>query len=366
MLEITALPARQGDALWIRWGYPDAPHQMFVDMGTEPIGKGIRTRLEALDPERRRFDLLVISHIDADHIGGVLTAVAEAEEELEGLAFDDVWFNGYDHLHGKRVAPDPAIEPMGGVQGERLSHWLRGQSWNRAFDHHAVCRDPEADPLVVELHDGMKLTVLGPTPERMRNLIDKWAEEVRKAIDKGSLDPDIVTPGIEAMGRWDGPPVLDTEQDLEDLADSHSKHDRAQANGSSIVLLLEYHGRRVLLTGDAFADDLSEAIAKVSPDGPLALDLCKLPHHGSRNNVHRELVEAVRCGNWLISTDGTVFKHPDAEAVARVIRYAPSSRLLFNEPSEYNSYWDDADWKARFGYSAEYGTAEDGVVIRLD
>ena len=78
MLELRSLPARQGDALWIRWGDPRAPRQMFIDMGTEPVGKAIRARLEALEPAQRHFDLLVITHVDADHIGGVLTAVAEA------------------------------------------------------------------------------------------------------------------------------------------------------------------------------------------------------------------------------------------------------------------------------------------------
>ena len=365
MLELISLPARQGDALWIRWGDADAPHQMFIDMGTEPVGKQIRARLEALPPEQRHFDLLVISHIDADHIGGVLTAVAEADEALDGLAFDDVWFNGWDHLHGKRVAP--GIESMGGVQGERLSHWLRGQRWNAAFDHGPVQRDPDAKLQVVELHDGLRLTVLGPTPQRMRKLIGQWQEEVVKAIDKGTLDAEIVTPGIESMGStWTGPPVLANAQELEDLAATKSKHDRAAANGSSIALLLEYDGHAILLGADAYADDLCDAITALSPDGPLVLSLCKLPHHGSRNNVHRALVEAVDCPAWLFSTDGTVFKHPDAEAVARVIHYGnASAHLLFNATSEYNACWGNGEWQRMFGYSVEYGDAEAGIAVRF-
>lgn len=374
MLEIAALPARQGDALWIRWGSADAPHQMFIDMGTEPVGKRIRARLEALPPEQRRFDLLVISHVDADHIGGVLTAVAEADA-LDGLVFDDVWFNGWDHLHGRRVPP--GIEPMGGAQGERLGFWLRGQPWNAAFDHHPVQRDPDADPAVVELHDGLRLTVLGPTPERLRRLIDAWKDNVIAAIDKGKLDPDAVTPGIEgmgavpagieAMGAWTGPPVLESPEDLQDLAATRSKHDRAAANGSSIALLLEYDGHAVLLAADAFADDLCEAIAAIRPDGPLVLDLCKLPHHGSRNNVHRALVEAVDCPAWLFSTDGTQFNHPDPEAVARVIHYGnANAHLLFNAASEYNACWASPDWQRMFGYTTQFADGEDGIVVRWD
>lgn len=373
MLEIVSLPARQGDALWIRWGDSDAPHQMFIDMGTEPVGKKIRARLEALEPHERHFDLLVITHVDADHIGGVLTAVAEADEELDGLAFDDVWFNGWDHLHGRRVPQ--GIEPMGGAQGERLGFWLRGQPWNAAFDHWPVQRDPDADPVVVELHDNLRLTVLGPTPERLRKLIAAWEANVFDAIDKGKLDPDHVAPGlermgavpdgIEAMGAWSGLPTLESLQDLEDLAATKSKHDRAAANGSSIALLLEYDGHAVLLAADAFADDLCDAIAALNRDGPLVLDLCKLPHHGSRNNVHKALVEAVDCPAWLFSTDGTQFNHPDPEAVARVIHYGNAgAHLLFNATSEYNQCWASEDWQQMFGYSTEYAAGEDGIVVR--
>jgi beta-lactamase superfamily II metal-dependent hydrolase len=91
--------------------------------------------------------------------------------------------------------------------------------------------------------------------------------------------------------------------------------DSSHANGSSIAVLLEYKDRKILLAGDAFSDDLVDGINSVS-DERLTLDVFKLPHHGSRNNVHKELIEAVDCERWLISSDGTRFKHPDAEAIA--------------------------------------------------
>ena len=37
-----------------------------------------------------------------DHIGGVLTCLAEADE-IPGLDIADVWFNGYVHLTGGKV-----------------------------------------------------------------------------------------------------------------------------------------------------------------------------------------------------------------------------------------------------------------------
>jgi hypothetical protein len=60
MFEITMLPARQGDALWIRWGDETTPHQIIVDMGTEETGKRIRK-----DKGKSRSVQLVIHSVSA-------------------------------------------------------------------------------------------------------------------------------------------------------------------------------------------------------------------------------------------------------------------------------------------------------------
>jgi hypothetical protein len=321
----------------------------------------VRDRFAALPKSQRKFDLLVITHVDADHIGGVLTGLAESEP-LPGLSVDDVWFNGFVHLGDGTVAATTDLEPMGAVQGERLSKWLEGQRWNKAFNGKRVCREPGKPLQTAVLHDGLRLTVLGPTPTRLHDLIGTWKEEVSEAIGKGKLDPETVASGLEAMGSAN-PPILIEEADLLALAQS-SEHefDDAKPNGTSITLLLEYQGRRLVLAGDAYSPDLVEAIKVVSPDKRLHLDVFKLPHHGSRKNVHRELVQTVDCDRWLISTDGTRFKHPDAEAVARIIRFSSQAnpRISFNAPSTYNGWWRKDSWKKRFKYETEYGTAEDG------
>ena len=132
VLELTALPAREGDALWVRWGDASHPHQLLIDMGTESTGKVIRDRIERLPVDQREFDLLVVTHVDADHIGGTLTCLAEGNP-LPGLEIDDVWFNGFRHL--------PAAESTrGAAQGERLTDLLRARRlpWNAAFHGDAV------------------------------------------------------------------------------------------------------------------------------------------------------------------------------------------------------------------------------------
>lgn len=368
MLEMTMLPARQGDAIWIRWGDEADPHQMMIDMGTEEIGEQVRQRIEALPEARRKFDLLVVSHVDRDHIGGVLTCLAEADDPIAGLEIEDVWFNGFPHLSGGSV-PQPGeegggLEAMGPAQGERLASWLRKQVWNKEFGGAPVQRVPGESLQTVTLHDDLKLTVLGPTPARLEKFINTWVVEVEEALRKGTLTE--VSPGLESMGSKH-PPDLEFEDDLEILAETSNSSDKSPANGSSISLLLEYKGRKVLLSGDAFADDLVDAIGEVGGTERVKLDAFKLPHHCSRNNVFKSLVESVDCRRWLVSTDGTQFRHPDAIALARVISYSTvrAPILSFNVPSKYTGWWNNEDWKTLYDYVTEYGTKEDGLTLQF-
>jgi hypothetical protein len=367
MLEITMQPARQGDALWIRWGEENNLHQMLIDMGTEEIGNHMRDRLLNLPESERMIDLLVVTHVDRDHIGGVLTCLAEADP-IPGLAINDVWFNGFQHLSGGTVAQPGdgnGLEPMGPAQGERLSSWLRKQVWNKAFQGRPVQRIPGETPQAVVLHDDLKLTVLGPTPARLEQFIDLWVEEVQLALEKGTLTE--VSPGLESMGAK-SPPILEEEEDLEILAETDNPPDDSKANGSSIALLLEYRGRKVLLGADAFSGDLVDGLKAVSGNERLKLDAVKLPHHCSRNNVLKTLVEAVDCAHWLVSTDGTQFRHPDAIALARIITYSKlrTPLLSFNVPSKFNGWWENEDWKQMYDYTTQYGTKEAGLIIPFD
>jgi hypothetical protein len=367
MLEMTMLPARQGDAIWICWGDTDDPHRMIVDMGTEEIGERIRKDIETLPEDQRKFDLLVVSHVDRDHIGGVLTCLAEADP-IPGLEIKDVWFNGFQHLSGGSVLQsddgDYNIEPMGPAQGERLSSWLRKQKWNKAFEGGPVWRISGQTAEPIKLYDDLKLTILGPTPKRLEAFIDTWVEEVQEALAKGNLDE--VSPGLESMGSEE-PPVLEEEQDLEILAETDNSPDRSEANGCSISLLLEYKGHKVILSGDAFSDDLVDGIRAVCGNEPLKIDAFKLPHHGSKKNVFKSLIESIDCNRWLFSTDGTQFRHPDAVALARVITYSKVRTPLvsFNVPSKYNNWWNSDDWKKMYDYKTEYGTEKNGLTLKF-
>ncbi len=387
-MHLTMLPAGEGDALWLRWGPASDRRQLLVDLGVNATGKAFRKRLATLPEAQRAFELLVVTHVDTDHIYGVLSGLV-TEDPLPGLTFKDVWFNGWTHLDGHAVEPlEPGLtgtalaenaaghlfgnelEPFGGKQGEQFSIWLRNQKWNDAFQGGPVRREDAAlGPAITLAHD-LHLTVLGPTQTRLTELKPKWRRDVEAALKNQTLDPNEVSPdlvpgGLEPMGRSKPTaPKLDSTQSLETLADGSSTGDTSAPNGSSIALLLEYGNMRMILAGDAFPEDLIDAVALLDPDRR-ALTLFKLPHHGSQNNVSTALVEAVSCRHWLVSSNGAKHYHPDAAAVARVVKYGqPASPVLhFNEPSPYNSWWDNPAWREKHGYETAYGSKSDGLTL---
>jgi glyoxylase-like metal-dependent hydrolase (beta-lactamase superfamily II) len=76
MFTVDMLPAAQGDCVWIEYGTPEHPHRILIDAGPSSAYAALKERLLAArerSPERRlHFELLIITHIDLDHIGGAI------------------------------------------------------------------------------------------------------------------------------------------------------------------------------------------------------------------------------------------------------------------------------------------------------
>ena len=82
--------------------------------------------------------------------------------------------------------------------------------------------------------------------------------------------------------------------------------DRSVFNLSSIVVLAEAGGKRMLLCGDARGDHVLDGLGRrqAAAGGTLALDLLKLPHHGSIRNVEPDFFERLPARHYVISADG--------------------------------------------------------------
>ena len=353
MFTIEMLLAGHGDCLWIEYGDPQAPRRILIDGGATGTHKrALQAKLRNLPEKERRFELLMVTHIDADHIAGVLDLL---EDQETGFQANDIWFNGYRHL------PDEHPDTLGPVQGEKLTNLLvqPGMTWNGAFGKNAVVVPPDGSLPRMALDGGLVLTLLSPTPGKLAALKPSWLKEVHKA----GLDPNAKRP--EDVESAEGFELL-VAPNVDALAAETFSEDSAEANGSSIAVLAEFEGRRMLLTGDAHPSVLTAAIKRLGP-GKLAIDVCKLPHHGSKANVSRALLQALDCTRYLFSTNGAHFKHPDRQAVARVIKWGGAqSEITFNYRTKYNDMWESKLLREKHGYTTVFPASDkEGVMIAL-
>lgn len=150
--------------------------------------------------------------------------------------------------------------------------------------------------------------------------------------------------------------------------------DTTVPNGSSIAFLMEFHDRALLIGGDSFAPVLEQAIRRLLAERgekKLRIDAFVVPHNGSERNLNRELLELLSCDRYLISSNGSLFEHPDRTTIARIITYGragPRARpvIVFNYRTKFNEMWDDANLQELYRYKAVYpdrGTAGTKVKI---
>ncbi|CAM3179617.1 MBL fold metallo-hydrolase [Corallococcus sp. ZKHCc1 1396] len=341
---VEMLPADNGDCLLLTYGCSLTPQRVIIDGGTAATFPRLRRRIEELPLNQRHFELLIVTHIDSDHIDGVLPLLRAKEL---GVTFGDIWFNGWSHLI------PPKSEFLGPRKGDILGNHLSMRTelpWNSMFNGKAVVVSDGAELPTHTLPGGMKLTLLSPTWRELAKLDAAWIEE---SFQQGRI------PG-------ERPAVLGSAiSQLQNFPRSSFIHDHSAANGSSIAVLAEYQGKRCLFGADAFAGTLRASLQRIpGVSGRVVLDAFKLPHHASQANVSVELIQAVQCSRYLVSTNGSLFGHPDDEALARIFQSGQEVvELFFNYDSQTTGKWRSFQPALETGvrkYQAHYPTSPDG------
>lgn len=198
------------------------------------------TAITGLLASASKLDLIVVTHIDADHIAGVLSIF---ENHAVVLSPGDVWFNGRKHL---------PTDLLGAKQGERLTREItrRKLPWNQAFQGSAVSV-PDAVPLPeVILPGGLRLILVSPDHASLAALAPVWAKVVQDAET-----------GPAAAG--DGPPVPPDllggggAAEFGEARQGDVRAGRLRGERCEHRVVAEYGGRSVLLTGDAHAGVLA-------------------------------------------------------------------------------------------------------------
>ncbi|RYH66489.1 MAG: hypothetical protein EON54_04915, partial [Alcaligenaceae bacterium] len=197
-LRLHVLQAGYGDCLVVEYGHGQSEqHLIVIDGGV--AGETTPTLKKLLkDLPNAHIDLLVVSHVDDDHIVGAIRVLQD--KKLRGR-IKDIWFNGATE---RRVL---ALEGLGYKKGDKLQAMLADKSlglpWNGAFGGADIAVDSSKPNLPVNLSLGATLTILSPTASSLRDLREAWASNTLKPDDVDKTgEPQVVVPkGLEALGE---------------------------------------------------------------------------------------------------------------------------------------------------------------------
>jgi len=366
MLRLEMLPAERGDSLLLEYGAKDiVEHRILIDGGKAPAWPDVRERLMRVPVDEngdRHFDLLVITHIDTDHIDGVILLLQDPDLRCR---FDDIWFNGWKQLE---PLEKPKPSTLGPKQGEFLGALLNHLElpWNKRFTGEAVMV-PDDGPLPrLDMPGGLTLTLLSPVLSQLLRLKRNW----RKVIEEVGFTPGDDAAALLAFGNkmlTDNSVVTLGYGDNDPRHMTATSRDGSVANASSIAFMVEFQGRRLLLAGDAVKPVMVPTLRRYRNEDPglgetdrIHVDAFKLPHHGSDKNVSPELLEMLDCDRYLVSTNSAGFAHPNPQAIGAILQAHPEAsvpQFWFNYRSEHT-----ADFKSNERWTSVY---EDDAIVEF-
>lgn len=311
-LTIKFLRVGCADGICIRFRGNDLQnHNIIVDGGVEKGNiylETLRKEIEEIVNRGEFIDLWIISHIDDDHIGGILRFIKDkALIQNVDLSKTSFWYNysNYDYYTGLRDKKFISVS-----QGIRLRDFLLKNT-------HLVQKITNTNSPVQ--YYGLKIDILSPDGARFERLIKKWEKEEIKIRKKVASKPKSSKEN-------------DYRIKIEDFDLSSFKEDSSEENGSSIAFLLQFEQKKILFLSDSHPSIIVNRLNKLgfSKTNKLKLDLMQVPHHGSKHNINNELLEMIECTNFVINADGyNIHNLPNKEAIVRIIKHSPQQPKIF-------------------------------------
>jgi beta-lactamase superfamily II metal-dependent hydrolase len=323
MFKLHAVQAEEGDALLLEYGTQQKPRFILLDGGPRGIYENhLRAVLGGLP--HKELELVILSHVDNDHAVGLVELLGELFEQQVNeqpllVQPQALWHNAFSqtmtHEVQTRLAAALATAPaqaalqatQGVLMGVSEGSKLRGLATsldlplNPGFQKQLISVDTQPTPFQSA---NLTLKVVGPTTATLaalRQEWEKWLEDNEEKIATGEVEP-------TAMA------------------------DKSIPNLSSIMLVAEAEGRRLLLTGDGRGDFLLEGLVAAgylpSIEGQVHFDYFKVPHHGSDRNVTPKLFQQVTADHYVISANG---KHdnPDLKTLGWILQAAKKQQRRF-------------------------------------
>ena len=296
MSKIHFLPVKHGDAFVLECSKEKNHGIIVVDGGPTGCGYVLQNTLN----DSGTPDLMVLTHYDDDHIGGILQMINTCRDD-NTIPAKEVWANcaGY-----AKVADNKTTSAKQGVKLSVILNEMAQKSEMRWRDD--IC---EGNVIVYPF---ATIEVLSPTNEVLGKVIKKQVEEGKRFLRASQKNTENLRKPLNELANH-----IPSEPDLTGGSDE-------LANASSIAFVLRCDGFSILMLGDSYPQNVEKYLREIkgySEDNPLEVDYVKVSHHGSRNNTSNSLLDIIKCNNYLISTNGgkNDSNHPDRIAIAHLL-----------------------------------------------
>jgi hypothetical protein len=283
LFSLDVLRAAHGDCLCLHFGKGQKPGLILIDGGPDTIyAKSLKPRLDQIRKGRKLaetkplpVDLVMISHIDDDHIQGMLDlfkTLADTKREggLVFLKIRSLWHNSFARLLARQTKDvQKTVAAAYGVASLGDAPRLEGL-------------DQDVAKVLASVPQGAKL------------------EDYASQLEIRNVES---ADGLIAAGK----PFKPLQLGPLSITELASYTDKTPFNLSSIVALVESGGKKILLTGDARGDKVLAALrlAGLLKEGStLHVDILKAPHHGSDRNISADFFQAITADHYVFSGDG--------------------------------------------------------------
>lgn len=297
----------------------------------------------------KRIDLLIITHIDSDHVNGITKLMRNPD--FADMQIDMILFNAFQPQmeHPETLNPqtitklkavaellpptvDGVFQKTNGMDAACLITELNKHPQWKAVWRQAPILAGETIPLGNNAKWG-RLRVLSPTQEAMDNLLHDVKLEYAKRLGSAPpyedfLDQDKYYELMLRLSELRKSPCLTRKTNVGVITkETLNKSANADANENSVTnankasLALCWEGgeemKRILLMGDAVSSQVVNVLNDIDDD-KIWFEAVKVSHHGSRHNTSIELNAKVDSAHYFF-TGGKDNEGPDIETVAKIV-----------------------------------------------
>jgi hypothetical protein len=355
ILSLDVRRARKGDCLILHYGTKEDPGLVLIDGGPSQVyTPQLKPRLAQIRQARNLaaddplpVNLMMVSHIDDDHINGILELTKELitatdEKKPLPLRVRNLWHNSFDDIIGNSPK-----ELLASVTASFGAAGLLGELDSEGFDAHTA-------RVLASVGQGFRLR---DDAKKLKLQVNKQfgglvMADKKDPVDFGNgLQFTVAGPMkaelVALQKQHDA--FLKTEENKKNKEALASFTDTSVANLSSLVLLAEVDKKRILLTGDARGDKILEGLELVNvlpPGGEMHIDILKVPHHGSDRNMETGFFKRVTADHYVFSGNGE-HGNPERETLKMLLEARGSANYAVHltYPVDEIDKGRKADWE---------------------